>query len=133
VRPLCGCAPACDLSVLTNQPSPFPELFAFRIGTAKLKAAGFGSYDAHDHAGGASHAAHGPEVRRETPPATPSPDTDIEIASDPALDEKHDHALSHEYENMESGEIIAQLMGVAVLEFGVVCVLLPPLFARLAS
>jgi zinc transporter 1/2/3 len=103
------------------------ELFAFRIGTAKLKAAGLGAYDAHGH-DGPSHASHGPEMRG---PPTPPVD-DIEAASvngdlsASSSDVKHgahshDPALAHALEHADhQGDVLAQILGVAILEFGVV-------------
>lgn len=105
------------------------ELFAFRIGTAKLKAAGFGAYDAHGH-DGPSHASHGPEMGG--PPTPPAVD-DIEAASVSgdvsagSSDEKHGHGHGHDAAHSHAvaqadlqGDLLAQILGVAILEFGVV-------------
>ncbi|KDR76838.1 hypothetical protein GALMADRAFT_225700 [Galerina marginata CBS 339.88] len=77
------------------------ELIAFRWGTAKLKALGVG-YDSHGH--GSSHAAHGPEGKDngETKETTSQ---DIESAT--------------EEEEQSAADAIAQMLGVAILEFGV--------------
>lgn len=78
------------------------ELVAFRLGTARLAKLGL-EHDAHGHAAG-SHAAHGPEAGLEM--------------SSTEKDEKQSL-------DVESGEIItdtvaAQIIGVGILEFGVI-------------
>ncbi|KAF8817477.1 ZIP-like iron-zinc transporter [Phlegmacium glaucopus] len=83
------------------------ELVAFRWGTAKLAKIGK-AHDAHGHGLG-SHAAHGPEPFNQTTEPTANKETsssDIETAdkNGPKFD---DNAL-------------AQIIGVAILEFGVV-------------
>ncbi|KDR76830.1 hypothetical protein GALMADRAFT_139699 [Galerina marginata CBS 339.88] len=77
------------------------ELIAFRWGTAKLKALGV-AYDSHGH--GSSHTSHGPEGEGngETMEITSQ---DIESAT--------------EDEEQSAADVIAQMHGVAILEFGV--------------
>jgi zinc transporter 1/2/3 len=89
------------------------EIVAFRWGTAKLAKLGI-NHDAHGHNTG-SHAAHGPETLSPTiGPAKSKGD----VASDhTGLDEEHGH---HEHGHTHSYELMAQLIGVAILEFGVV-------------
>ncbi|GLB41876.1 putative ZIP Zinc transporter [Lyophyllum shimeji] len=87
------------------------ELLAFRWGTAKLKKLGLH----HDHHGHnlPSHAAHGPEYNQ---PATP-----VEVPK--AADEKSEldsEALQHAHHaNTIADNATAQIIGVAILEFGV--------------
>ncbi|KZT07469.1 ZIP zinc/iron transport family [Laetiporus sulphureus 93-53] len=99
------------------------EIAAFRWGTAVLSKAGF-AYDAHGHglATGAN-AAHGPEHRTATE-TTSEKDTinevgagDIEAFPKKHL-EQHEHAHAHAVGNF-SDSAIAQIIGVAILEFGV--------------
>ncbi|GJE93307.1 ZIP zinc/iron transport family protein [Phanerochaete sordida] len=116
------------------------ELVAFRWGTAKLAALGI-AHDPHGHGiapdGRAigTHAAHGPEPDREPGrerSRTRSPDgsaqdvTVVEKDGDVelALDDKphaHDHGHSHGHSHGGIDETAAtQIVGVAILEFGVV-------------
>ncbi|KAH9056715.1 ZIP-like iron-zinc transporter [Lactarius vividus] len=97
------------------------ELFAFRIGTAKLKKLGV-SHDAHGHhAGGVL--AHGPESSPVPGPTSPAiPDVEsIQLEKDSETnrtvkrvdDGGHVTAVTDE-------SVMAQLIGVAILEFGVI-------------
>ncbi|GJJ11160.1 hypothetical protein Clacol_005392 [Clathrus columnatus] len=79
----------------------FAELFAFRWGTAKLAEIGKKPYDAHGH-GLVGHSAHGPEA----PPMETK-----------AVDEESLTPSSEAESPLDSG--IAQIIGIAILEFGV--------------
>ncbi|KAF9037712.1 ZIP-like iron-zinc transporter [Panaeolus papilionaceus] len=82
------------------------EIVAFRVGTAKLKKLGV-SHDAHGHGPG-SHAAHGPEGSFEDKATKPTANSsDVEVAQP---------APVHPFQDSASTQII----GVAILEFGVV-------------
>jgi len=78
----------------------FSSIIAFRWGSAKLASIGLRAHDPHGHDLGheGAHGAHGPEI----PPAD-GKDADLEQASSGVLD---------------TG--IAQIVGIAILEFGVV-------------
>jgi len=83
------------------------ELVAFRWGTAKLKKIGM-TYDPHAHDVGSGHTAHGPEVDLAEPiesKETAESGGDIESFNTPARP-FDDNAL-------------AQIIGVAILEFGI--------------
>jgi zinc transporter 1/2/3 len=81
------------------------EIIAFRMGTAKLKKLGL-SHDAHGHALG-SHAAHGPEINFEDKDTkVDKSSSDVESADGPA--------------NPFQDSMLTQIIGVAILEFGVV-------------
>jgi zinc transporter 1/2/3 len=83
------------------------ELIAFRWGTSKLSSIGK-SHDAHGHSLG-SHAAHGPEANLDpTPPSKKESSSDIE-----ATRPRHE---GHTFED----NMLTQVIGVAILEFGVV-------------
>ncbi|EJD43694.1 zinc-regulated transporter 2 [Auricularia subglabra TFB-10046 SS5] len=96
----------------------FVELFAFRIGTRRLQRANAAAYDPHGHNVG-DHGtlnAHGPELAVAPPELKPkaevkgasTSDTDLEHAAPaPGL-----HNMTH--------NALAQIIGVAILEFGVV-------------
>ncbi|TRM65461.1 Zinc/iron permease [Schizophyllum amplum] len=89
------------------------ELVAFRWGTSKLAKLGL-HHDAHGHDAG-SHAAHGPEGRLAA-----SAEEDVE-----AMPEKTERSLSREDNEAserggESHSSIGQVIGVAILEFGVI-------------
>ncbi|KAJ7763669.1 ZIP-like iron-zinc transporter [Mycena maculata] len=79
------------------------ELVAFRWGTSKLEKIGL-RHDPHGHYTG-SHAAHGPEGAR-TPPKE-SIDVEEQL-------EGHHHHLTHLDDSAS-----AQIVGIAILEFGV--------------
>ncbi|KAF9531709.1 ZIP-like iron-zinc transporter [Crepidotus variabilis] len=84
------------------------ELVAFRWGTQKLANIGK-THDAHGHDLG-SHAAHGPEGVSESKTVEASKSeasSDIEAASP-----KHNHVFDH--------NVLTQVIGVGILEFGVV-------------
>lgn len=83
------------------------ELIAFRWGTSKLKKIGK-SHDAHGHHTG-SHAAHGPEFKEEQPQALQKEDS-LEIDK-----ESQGHHHGHSFDDSAATQII----GVAILEFGV--------------
>ncbi|KIJ14870.1 hypothetical protein PAXINDRAFT_169551 [Paxillus involutus ATCC 200175] len=84
------------------------ELVAFRWGTAKLAALGI-KHDAHGHGVG-SHAAHGPEIVSSHP--TPSDDNSAYEKHGSDIEASHQHADS-------DGSGMAQIIGVFILEFGV--------------
>lgn len=129
---------------------PFAALISFtadedflitRWGTAKLKAAGFGSYDNHghnigEHAGG--HTGHGPEPRSNAAAAPAAPrageiepklsndeETESSFPRAEDLSRAVDHAHEHSHEH-KSSNAISQILGVAILEFGVIFVSLHP-------
>lgn len=84
------------------------EIVAFRWGTSKLKEVGK-SHDAHGHNLG-SHAAHGPESKVEQA-STLQKEVSIEKVES-GQDHHHEHSLGN--------SATTQLIGVAILEFGVV-------------
>lgn len=90
----------------------FVELAAFRWGTAKLDALGVKAYDnhGHGHEGAGRHGAHGPEI--SVPPANSNPEKAI-IESDSELG----HTAARP---VLTDSALAQILGVAILEFGVV-------------
>ncbi|KAJ7117455.1 ZIP-like iron-zinc transporter [Mycena epipterygia] len=83
------------------------ELVAFRWGTAKLEKIGL-NHDPHGHHTG-SHAAHGPEGD-ETPPKEHG---DVE-------EQRHDHQHHHGGLSHLDDSASAQIVGIAILEFGVI-------------
>jgi len=112
----------------------FMELIAFRVGTQRLKALGF-DHDPHGHGvAGGSHAAHGPEQYTQGSQAQPSAGADIEsveshssshgqdlekqIPSSSHQHHQHGHH-HHESSNNVLDDPIPQIIGVAILEFGV--------------
>ncbi|KAK7039905.1 ZIP-like iron-zinc transporter [Favolaschia claudopus] len=89
------------------------ELVAFRWGTGRLKRLGLG-HDAHGHGVG-SHAAHGPE----TPHATGSHE---HFDRDDVDAEKQIHGGDGSDQRLyrhDDSEAVAQIIGIAILEFGV--------------
>ncbi|CAE6463165.1 unnamed protein product [Rhizoctonia solani] len=92
----------------------FVELAAYRWGTAKLDALGVKAYDNHGHAHDAAghHGAHGPEINLQgnTNPEKMVNQSDSEIGSHQPV--THPTVMTH--------SALAQLLGVAILEFGVV-------------
>ncbi|EDR14053.1 ZIP-like iron-zinc transporter [Laccaria bicolor S238N-H82] len=84
------------------------EIVAFRWGTSKLKEVGK-SHDAHGHNLG-SHAAHGPESKAEQA-STLQKEVSIE-----KVESGEDHHHEHSLEDSAT----TQLIGVAILEFGLV-------------
>ncbi|RDB23651.1 Zinc-regulated transporter 1 [Hypsizygus marmoreus] len=83
------------------------ELIAFRWGTARLLRLGL-HHDAHGHNLG-SHAAHGPEANYNVQPQTdPKPEHDSDIES-----------AGHAAHNTILDNAVAQIIGIAILEFGV--------------
>ncbi|KAH9028558.1 ZIP-like iron-zinc transporter [Lactarius hengduanensis] len=97
------------------------ELFAFRIGTAKLKKLGV-RHDAHGHhAGGVL--AHGPEGSPVPGPMSPvAPDVEsIHLEKDPEASRTVKRVDDGEHVTTVTDEnVMAQLIGVAILEFGVI-------------
>ncbi|KAG6909353.1 hypothetical protein DXG01_000953 [Tephrocybe rancida] len=97
------------------------ELVAFRWGTSKLKKLGL-THDAHGHDLG-SHAAHGPEPDAVVEAATPSIDEKGSSSSSTTTDiESQDRHPSHAHAahaNTLADSPAAQIIGVAILEFGV--------------
>ncbi|KZT55818.1 ZIP zinc/iron transport family [Calocera cornea HHB12733] len=90
------------------------ELFAFRWGTAKLRALGVEGYDAHGHCAGPSGAmgAHGPEGT-DSVGAPLSAGVARILPSEAELEAGDEHTMTE-----TSGA--AQILGVAILEFGVI-------------
>ncbi|KIK63353.1 hypothetical protein GYMLUDRAFT_72072 [Collybiopsis luxurians FD-317 M1] len=84
------------------------ELVAFRWGTTILAKIGM-HHDAHGHEIG-SHAAHGPEGNMIDSNAA----KDVEAAAAPSESEKH----THTHHMLDAA--VSQIVGVAILEFGVV-------------
>lgn len=96
----------------------------FRWGTAKLKAAGFDSYDNHGHnIENGNHTGHGPEpaVSSSAHPNIEPKLSDDEIDAGYRRAEELAHAAEHGHE-VRSGSAISQILGVAILEFGVIFV-----------
>ncbi|KAF7300914.1 ZIP-like iron-zinc transporter [Mycena kentingensis (nom. inval.)] len=100
------------------------ELVAFRWGTAKLKHLGL-RHDTHGHFAG-GHAAHGPEGS-QTPPKSSS-DLESQTESAPATTPAspmhvHGHHNHHDEHGGGGGHLgdsaAAQIVGIAILEFGV--------------
>ncbi|KAG6821467.1 hypothetical protein H0H93_010191 [Arthromyces matolae] len=96
------------------------ELIAFRWGTSKLKRLGL-SHDPHGHDHG-SHAAHGPE-----PTSIPSEANSVNEKnsnnssnSDVESHERHHHHAHGAHSQTMADNVAAQIIGVAILEFGVV-------------
>ncbi|KAB5594798.1 Zinc-regulated transporter 1 [Ceratobasidium theobromae] len=89
----------------------FVELAAFRWGTAKLDALGVKGYDNHGHAHDSAgrHGAHGPETASPTTPSNP----------EKALTQS-DSELGHAHQHVLTDSALAQILGVAILESGVV-------------
>ncbi|KAH9840291.1 ZIP zinc/iron transport family [Rhodofomes roseus] len=110
------------------------ELVAFRWGTAVLARVGL-EHDAHGHGlATGSHSAHGPEVRPAGAAGAVAPNkleyVDVEDArgddhtlGDPEkASEKHaahEHTHEHGMHGVLSDSAIAQIIGIAILEFGV--------------
>ncbi|KAH9931969.1 Zinc/iron permease [Fomitopsis serialis] len=109
------------------------ELIAFRWGTAVLARVGL-KHDAHGHGlATGSHSAHGPEVQAQGADAVAAkmqleyPDA-VDIRSeelsmsDPEKGSAHHdaHAHDHGMHGALSDSAIAQIIGIAILEFGVV-------------
>ncbi|KAJ3720587.1 ZIP-like iron-zinc transporter [Lentinula raphanica] len=84
------------------------ELVAFRWGTALLAKIGV-HHDAHGHDTG-SHAAHGPEGNLVT-----TTSKDVEALPSETINES-----VHEHTHRVSDSAVSQVIGVAILEFGVV-------------
>jgi len=100
----------------------FMELFAFRIGTQRLKALGF-DHDPHGHGiVGGSHAAHGPEQYSHHLPVVESQsiqsigDTGNDLGKQAEARGVHHH---HHATTNVLDDPIPQIIGVAILEFGV--------------
>ncbi|CAE6410715.1 unnamed protein product [Rhizoctonia solani] len=92
----------------------FVEIAAYRWGTAKLDALGIKAYDNHGHAHDSAgrHGAHGPEIAEQsaTNPEKMPNQSDSEIGSHQPI--ARSGGITH--------SALAQLLGVAILEFGVV-------------
>jgi len=92
------------------------EVIAFRIGTAKLKKLGI-QHDPHGHAVGA-YTAHGPEADPTSRDHTDHGHSDPEKIK---KDSEADHLGDSKQALLLSDEnAMAQLIGVAILEFGVI-------------
>ncbi|CCO29242.1 Zinc-regulated transporter 2 OS=Saccharomyces cerevisiae (strain ATCC 204508 / S288c) GN=ZRT2 PE=3 SV=1 [Rhizoctonia solani AG-1 IB] len=91
----------------------FVELAAYRWGTAKLDALGMKTYDNHGHAHDSAgrHGAHGPETTEQgvAHPEKLANGSDSEIGSSQPIARP---VITH--------SALAQILGVAILEFGVV-------------
>ncbi|KAF7356218.1 ZIP-like iron-zinc transporter [Mycena venus] len=85
------------------------ELVAFRWGTAKLEKIGL-RHDPHGHFTG-SHAAHGPEGTQALPKET----SDVEAQGHDHHHHHHGHGQLSHLDDSAS----AQIVGIAILEFGV--------------
>ncbi|KAI0033907.1 ZIP zinc/iron transport family [Vararia minispora EC-137] len=85
------------------------EFAAFRIGTARLKRMGMTTYDPHGHQAGGAHAAHGPEV-------AVSSDAEAQAIQKSAELESVEYTARQDTLEYSA---FAQLIGIAVLEFGV--------------
>jgi zinc transporter 1/2/3 len=111
----------------------FMELIAFRVGTQRLKALGM-DHDPHGHGvAGGSHAAHGPEHYTGTGTQSAQPSEDLESASggshssttekdlekQAAPSPHDDHHHHHHSSSNVLDDPIPQIIGVAILEFGV--------------
>ena len=101
------------------------ELIAFRVGTARLEKARAAAYDSHGHGVGGAGAAHGPEpsTPREPPAGTLTLPAVSSRSVATSATEKH-HGHGHEVESGDqlhtmSDSTFTQLIGVAILEFGV--------------
>ncbi|CAL1715470.1 unnamed protein product [Somion occarium] len=98
------------------------ELIAFRWGTAKLAKLGV-SHDAHGHGVG-SHAAHGPESNRQLGGDSSNPQEIAQIEKFPTDVEsnasQHKALASHYDDHAVVDSAITQIIGVGILEFGVV-------------
>ncbi|TFK74958.1 ZIP zinc/iron transport family [Pluteus cervinus] len=82
------------------------EIIAFRWGTAKLAKLGL-KHDAHGHEMG-SHAAHGPELSHDR--------KDVEEVVKP---DTHSDSIDSSKGFAQDGDALTQIIGVAILEFGV--------------
>jgi len=85
----------------------FLELFAFRWGKAKLASIGLEAYDAHGHGiePGGAHGAHGPEIPTKEANEK-DPESSIGLHENSSASNALDTA-------------IARIIGIAILEFGV--------------
>ncbi|KAJ3787575.1 ZIP-like iron-zinc transporter [Lentinula aff. detonsa] len=102
------------------------ELVAFRWGTAKLASIGV-AYDAHGHEAGA-HAAHGPESSAQNIAESGKDAQDLTRIMEEARAASHSSHSVNESEVLKNtrGNVavldspMTQILGVAILEFGVV-------------
>ncbi|KAJ3730043.1 ZIP-like iron-zinc transporter [Lentinula guzmanii] len=102
------------------------ELVAFRWGTAKLASIGV-AYDAHGHEAGA-HAAHGPESSTQNIAESGKDAQDLTRIMEEARAASHSSHSVNESEVLKNtrGNVavldspMTQILGVAILEFGVV-------------
>ncbi|THH10716.1 hypothetical protein EW146_g8287 [Bondarzewia mesenterica] len=86
------------------------ELLAFRIGTAKLRKLGI-THDAHGHGVGA-HSAHGPEGSQLGPAGG-------EEVAKKENDTVSEADIENQHKHDDDASALAQIIGVAILEFGV--------------
>lgn len=80
--------------------------------------------DPHGHAAGGSHAAHGPEMNKNT--TTPASGTEDTVDQEKLRDEESASVVLHNDSGFVVDSPATQILGVAILEFGVVlhrCVL----------
>ncbi|KAJ3771099.1 Zinc/iron permease [Lentinula raphanica] len=109
------------------------ELIAFRWGTAKLASIGI-VYDAHGHEAG-SHAAHGPASERVASHVDGAMSGKDELGSSPIIEEGRAVSLPRSRHSIDDSSVdakqtranlpvldspLTQILGVAILEFGVV-------------
>ncbi|KZV85852.1 ZIP zinc/iron transport family [Exidia glandulosa HHB12029] len=93
------------------------ELVAYRWGTAKMTALGLSAHAFSDTQAAGMSAAHGPEPPRTTAPN----DEETSVAtSKKAFAAPHSHAVHADGSEDTGATVLAQLVGVAILEFGVV-------------
>jgi zinc transporter 1/2/3 len=90
------------------------ELIAFRWGTARLSKLGH-RHDAHGHGVG-GHSAHGPEAVPSAIVSKPYPDPEASIEGSTHSAETDHH---HHHDRDHPGSALAQIVGIAILEFGV--------------
>lgn len=87
------------------------EVIAFRWGTAKLTKLGT-RYDTHGHEAGGSHAAHGPEDNDSLSISEQNRTPDVEKTAPSASSPHKPHSVID--------NPVSQIVGIAILEFGVV-------------
>ncbi|KAG7093984.1 hypothetical protein E1B28_007614 [Marasmius oreades] len=89
------------------------EVIAFRWGTAKLSKLGM-RYDTHGHDAGGSHAAHGPEddSNRGIDLSANEHSSDLEKSPSPVSSPQTPHSVAD--------NPLTQIIGIAILEFGIV-------------
>ncbi|KAG9036343.1 high-affinity Zn(2+) transporter zrt1 [Tulasnella sp. JGI-2019a] len=102
----------------------FIELFAFRWGMARLESTK-ARYDPHGHnlAGAGHHSAHGPEMGQKAKsesPAEPGVEKDEEAISRESTGAADVENYNHNHVHELYSTAAAQIIGVTILEFGVV-------------